>query len=155
MHFEVKSISTDKETGFTKIVVSYDFGKGCETDERGFINPEYAQNYIAGLRRDFLKKMVELYVKHVKHIFDTSRLGYYTDSNRIESLNRCLNAIKVIAAENSPKVVCSYISSSERLLRHILPMGNNPGYDTAEERLSVMLTIAKQYLLSLPNKLTA
>lgn len=155
MHFEVKSVTTDKETGFTKVEVSYDFGKGKEIDERGLINPDYAQNYIAGLRRDFLKKMVELYVKHVKHIFDTSRHGYYTDANRLESLNRCLNAIRVIAAETSPKVVCSYIASSERLLRHILPMSNNAGYDTAEERLSVMLTTAKQYLLSLPNKLTA
>lgn len=155
MHFEVKSISTDKETGLTKIVVSYDFGKGKEIDERGFINPQYAKNYIDGLRRDFLKRMMELYVKHVKHIFDTSRLGYYNDSNRLESLRRCLNAITIIANEESPKVVSTYIISSERLFRHILPMSNNKGFDTAEERLSVMLTLAKQHLLSLPNKLTA
>lgn len=155
MHFEVKLFETDKQTGFTKIVISYDFGKDKDVDERGFANPDLASAYINTMKRDYLKKMLELYVKHAKHIFENSRLGYYTEQSRLNSLQRSLNSIKVIAAETSLKVICGYIVSGEPLFRHILPHMSNNSYETSEERLTVILREAKQFLISQTKKLSA
>lgn len=152
MHFEVKQVNTDKKSGFTRIVISYDFGKGEEIDEMGFSNPDQATYYINTMKRDYLKKMIELYVMHSKHIFENSKLGYYQETSRMTSLQRCLNALKVIAAESSLKVICGWIFDSEVLFRHILPHFSNNSAESSEERLNVIVREAKQYLISIRNK---
>lgn len=155
MRFDLKLFKVDDATKFTRLAIAYDFGKGQELDERGFANPDMARAYINTMRRDYLKKMVELYVHHAKHIFEKSRLAYYTEPHRVEMLQRCLNAVKIIAAESSLKVICGYIASSANLFKNILPLPSNPSYESSEERLTVMLQIAKEYLLSEKPKLTA
>ena len=155
MRFDLKLFKVDDTTNFTRLAIVYDFGKGPEYDERGFAAPEMAKAYIGTMRRDYLKKMVELYVHHAKHIFEKSRLAYYTEPNRVAVLQRCLNAVKVIAAESSTKVVCGYIASSANLFKNILPLPSNPSYESSEERLTVMLQIAKEYLIAEKPKLTA
>lgn len=155
MKFEVRAVETDAKTGFTKIVIVYDFGHGPEMDQRGFINPDMAHNYIALMRRDYLKKMFELYVHHAKHIFEKSRLNYYQEKQRLDTLQRCLNAVRIICAEESLKVICSYIVSSDHLLRNILPLSTNPSFESSEERLTVMLQIAKQVLIAEKSKLAS
>lgn len=149
MHFEIKNVSTDKDSGFTRIVISYNYGKQLEKDERGFDCPENANAYIGTMKRDYLKVMFEKYVHHANHIFQTSKLAYYEELNRNKSLTRCMNAVKVIAEEKSLDVVCSYIASSEMLLKHILPHPSNPSSDNSLERLNIMLSLSKQHLITL------
>jgi len=142
-HFTVKSVVTDNASGLTKIVIDYNFGKGEEHDERGFENPDYAIGYINSMKASYISKMIELYVSHAEHIFKTSRLPYYADKKRLNSLQRCKNAVNVFATERSLPIIASYLVSSEILLRHILPHPSNPSFESSEERLAVILQIAK------------
>lgn len=156
MHFEIKEFSSEKKTGFTRITISYNLGKLTEIDQRGFDTPEKATNYCNSMRRDWLKIMLEKYVKHSKTIFETSKnLGYYNETERLNSLTRCINAVQIVASENNINVVASYIASAERLLKHILPHPHNNSFSSSEERLNTMQQIAKQYLIANKKKITA
>lgn len=142
-HFTVKTFELEIESGLSKIVIDYNFGKGEERDERGFENPYYAQAYLNSMKASYISKMIELYVAHAEHIFKTSKLPYYTETHRLNSLHRCKNAVKIFASEKSLLVIASYLVSSEILLRHILPHPSNPSFESSEERLAVILQIAK------------
>ena len=147
MHFEIKEFTTDKPTGFTKVTISYCLGKVTDTDSRAFVTPETATNYCNSMRRDWLKLMMEKYVKHAKKIFESTRnIGYYNDADRLNSLTRCINAMNIVAQENDIKVVASYISSAEKLLKHILPHTENNSYSSSLERLNAMQQVARQFM---------
>lgn len=155
MRFDLKLFKVDDSTKFTRIAILYDLGHGTEKDERGFSNPEMAKAYINTMRRDFLKKSVELYVHHAKHVFEKSRLAYYTEPQRVEVLQRCMNAVKIISEESSLKVICGYIVSSNNLFKNILPLSSNPSYESSEERLTIMMQIAREHLITEKSILTA
>lgn len=156
MHFEIKDFSSDKLTGFTRVTISYNLGKITEVDQQGFDTPEKATNYCNSMRRDWLKIMLEKYVKHSKKIFETSKNhGYYNEVQRLNALTRCINAVQIVADENNINVVASYIASAERLLRQIFPHPHNNSFSSSEERLNAMQLIAKQYLIANKKKITA
>ncbi|MFH1118219.1 MAG: hypothetical protein V1775_00240 [Bacteroidota bacterium] len=147
-HFTLNEIKTDPDSGFTKMVITYNFGKSQETDERGFICPEYAQAYFRSMKASFLQKMVELYVNHSMFIFNSSNLSYYHEVSRTQSLVRCQKAILIIAREQNLIVIASYIAGAEALLRHILPHSSNASYESSEDRLTVMMELSKPLVKS-------
>lgn len=151
IHFTLNEIKTDPDSGFTKIVITYNFGKSQETDARGFICPDNAQAYFRSMKASFLQRMVEQYVNHARIIFNSSNLAYYQDHSRTRSLERCQKAILIIAREQNLSVIASYIAGAETLLRHILPHSRNPSYESSEDRLAVMMQLSKP--LNKPNSL--
>jgi len=145
--FEVDQFKIDPATGLTRIIIRYNLGNLPEIDERGFDCPEKATYYIDTMRRDWLSRMFNKYVKASRIIFErTPHMGYYNEQARLNSLQRCIKGGDIIAEERSTKVVASYIASSQNLLKHILPHPNNNSFDTAESRLSAMQQIANKYL---------
>jgi hypothetical protein len=147
-HFTLKEIKTDPDSGFTRMVITYNFGNNQETDERGFICLEYAQAYFRSMKASFLQKMVELYVNHALFIFNSSSLSYYHEVSRTNSLGRCQKAVYIIAQERNLSVIASYIAGAETLLRHILPHSSNSSYESSEERLVVMMEMSKPLIKS-------
>ena len=138
-HFKLNEIQTNPDSGVTKIVITYNFDEKQETDEREFECPEYAQSYFRSMKASFLQKMIELYVSHSTAIFNSSNLSYYKEATRTSSLERCQNAVLVIARERNLPVIASYIMVAETLLRQILPHSGNPDYESSEDRLTLML----------------
>lgn len=145
--FEVDQFKTDPATGYTRIIIRYNLGKTPDVDERGFDCPEKAKYYIDSMKRDWLSRMFNKYVKASRIIFEkTPHMGYYNEQARLNSLQRCINGGLIIAQERSTKVVASYIVSSSKLLKHILPHPHNNSFNTSLERLNTMLQVANQYL---------
>lgn len=144
MHFTVKTKHTDPETGLTSFVISYDLGngEGEKTDPRGNCNPDLAEAYIKSMQRGYLAKMFELYVNHAVKVFENSQQAYYHEPKRVNILERCKKAVKVISDETTLEIVAGYIVSSEPLLRYILPHYMNTSFYSSEERINVMMQIA-------------
>lgn len=152
-YFTVNQFMTETSTGFTRIVIAYNFGQQHETDERGFESPQRAQGYIDTMRRDWLSRMFNKYVRACRIIFEkTPNNDYYKEQSRLDALQRCVNGGLIIAAEKSLPVVAGYIASSAAILHQILPHSNNNSFATADERLSAMQQVAKEYLQSLKKK---
>jgi len=149
-YFTVNQFMTETSTGFTRIVIAYNFGQQHETDERGFESPQRAQGYIDTMRRDWLSRMFNKYVRACRIIFErTPNNEYYKEQARLNALQRCVNGGQIIAAEKSLPVVAGYIVSSAVILHQILPHTNNNSFATADERLSAMMQVARQYITSL------
>ena len=90
--FEVDQFKTDPATGLTRIIIRYNLGNLPEVDERGFDCPEKATYYIDTMRRDWLSRMFNKYVKASRIIFErTPHMGYYNEQARLNSLQRCVN----------------------------------------------------------------